>query len=389
MSPILSSFLNFSRWLAALLVVIGHVRHLVLVDFKQVEQKSLFCKMLYFVTGLGHEAVVIFFVISGFLVGGVTLDRWSTQGPKLRSYAVARISRLYTVLIPALLVGFALDFIGLHWFNKSELYSASAQYHTISLNFVIASALDIRTFVGNILMMQGILTPTFGSNGPLWSLAYEWWYYCIFALVAAAITGKGNSRIGYATLAGAMAVLLPEKLVLWGTIWLLGLAASLWIKYRAFRPHPILGNCIFLFAIIFSRLSHNTDNVANHEAMFTEFVRDFSLGVAYTLAVVGVSRMTGVATWHNCNKWLAEFSYTTYLVHFPMVLFIVAIGYQVFGLEFQVQPTTLGLLYLLGINVAVYLYCFAFSVLTERHTHIVRVKLDSWSESWQRARRLG
>jgi peptidoglycan/LPS O-acetylase OafA/YrhL len=75
LSETLSSFLNFSRWSAALLVLVNHARHLILVDLEEVKQQTLFVKALYFVTGLGHEAVVIFFVISGFLVGGVTLDR--------------------------------------------------------------------------------------------------------------------------------------------------------------------------------------------------------------------------------------------------------------------------------------------------------------------------
>ena len=81
----LSLFLNMSRWVGAFLVLIFHVRHIILVDFKEVEHRTLFDRGLYFVTGLGHEAVVIFFVISGFLVGGLTLDRWRTRGPDLRA----------------------------------------------------------------------------------------------------------------------------------------------------------------------------------------------------------------------------------------------------------------------------------------------------------------
>jgi hypothetical protein len=39
----------------------------------------------------------------------------------------------------------------------------------------------------NAFFLQTIAGPTFGSNGPLWSLAYEWWYYVLFPLVLAAL----------------------------------------------------------------------------------------------------------------------------------------------------------------------------------------------------------
>ncbi|MES2091144.1 MAG: acyltransferase family protein [Pseudomonadota bacterium] len=190
----LRSFIDASRWLAAFFVVVGHVRHLILIDFKEVEDKALLYKAVYFLTGLGHEAVVVFFVISGFLVGGLTWERWRAHGVKLQPYFSARASRIYTVLVPALLVGLLLDLVGLHWFNKSELYTNSLQYHTISLNSTISAAMDLPTFFGNLFMMQGILTGNLGSNAPLWSLANEWWYYCIFALVGAALTGGGGAK---------------------------------------------------------------------------------------------------------------------------------------------------------------------------------------------------
>src|SRR5438045_3272219 len=133
MSPNVSSFLNISRWTAAVAVLISHVRHLILVDLVGVTNKTLLCKVFYFMTGLGHEAVIVFFVISGFLVGGHTWERWRNESLRLRSFVSARISRIYTVLIPALIVGLAFDVIGLRWLNASELYTNAIKYHTISL----------------------------------------------------------------------------------------------------------------------------------------------------------------------------------------------------------------------------------------------------------------
>ena len=105
-----SALLNACRWGAALLVVLGHARHLILIDYNHVEYKNIFIKGLYFITGLGHEAVVVFFVISGFLVGGLTLRKWSTQ-ISYKDYFAARFSRIYSVLVPALIVGAGLDWL--------------------------------------------------------------------------------------------------------------------------------------------------------------------------------------------------------------------------------------------------------------------------------------
>lgn len=86
-----SDFLNLTRWVAAWFVVAEHLRALVFADFGVANASSLWLPF-YLLTGFGHEAVMIFFVISGYLVGGKVWDkyrqgrfRWP-QGcnPKLR-----------------------------------------------------------------------------------------------------------------------------------------------------------------------------------------------------------------------------------------------------------------------------------------------------------------
>lgn len=71
-----SAFWDMSRWVAAFMVLIAHVRHYVLADYGEIEHPDFFIKVAYFFTDLGHERVMVFFVISGFLVGGMTWRRW-------------------------------------------------------------------------------------------------------------------------------------------------------------------------------------------------------------------------------------------------------------------------------------------------------------------------
>jgi peptidoglycan/LPS O-acetylase OafA/YrhL len=377
MNTNISNFLNISRWVAAFLVVISHVRHLILVDWKDVQYQTILGKSLYFITGLGHEAVVVFFVISGYLVGGLTLERWRANGPDLRVYANSRISRIYTVLLPALVIGFTLDIIGLQWFNASELYTDSAQYHTISLSKTISSDLDLKTIIGNIFILQTILVGTLGSNGALWSLANEWWYYCIFALLGASLTGTGNKRIYYGLTACGLAFILPNYLILLGTIWLGGVAAYLWTASKIWRPHPALGFGVLIVATVVSRLSHNIHNLETPEPLEISFTRDVILGISYIAALVSVSRLTYHLPFSELHEKLAEFSFTTYCFHFPIMIFMVAFGYQVVGLNFQAQPTLYGLSYFATSTAIIYCYCYIFSLATEKHTNTVRKILNT------------
>ncbi|MGF6774147.1 peptidoglycan/LPS O-acetylase OafA/YrhL [Paraburkholderia sp. GAS199] len=377
-----STVMDISRWVAALLVVANHARSLILADFGEVQNKTLFNKALYLVTGLGHEAVVVFFVISGFLVGGLTLDRWQARGPDLRSYASARTSRIYTTLIPALLVGAALDFIGSHWVNASALYSSVSPYHIASINYALDSAMTLPTFFGNLFMMQGTLTPPLGSNGALWSLAYEWWYYCIFAGIAAAMTGRGNlttrTRYAYGAVALLIALLLPYAIVLWGAIWVLGIVTHRWIRSTAWRPAPLAGFACFIAALVVSRISHNVAAIEN--SLSGAFLRDLLLGLCYCVALASSSRLkqpvlsVRFARWH---QELAQFSYTTYLFHLPALVLLCAALYQLAGWPLAQQPDGAGIAYLTGAILLTCLYCFAMSTVTERYTPNVRRKLDT------------
>src|SRR5437879_953397 len=70
------------RGLAAVLVMSCHLRSFVFSNFGFVNNPDIVIKLFYGITGLGHQAVIVFFAMSGFLVGGKALDemtsgRWS------------------------------------------------------------------------------------------------------------------------------------------------------------------------------------------------------------------------------------------------------------------------------------------------------------------------
>src|SRR5215472_10612331 len=59
-----SASLDMIRAFAACAVMFGHLRTLFFVDFQHLESKTWYFKGLYFLTGFGHQAVMVFFVLS-------------------------------------------------------------------------------------------------------------------------------------------------------------------------------------------------------------------------------------------------------------------------------------------------------------------------------------
>jgi peptidoglycan/LPS O-acetylase OafA/YrhL len=61
-------------------------------------------------TSLGHEAVVIFFVLCGFVIAFVA----DTRETDFRGFMVARGARIFSVAIPAIILTALLDYAGLY-----------------------------------------------------------------------------------------------------------------------------------------------------------------------------------------------------------------------------------------------------------------------------------
>ena len=119
-----SSHLDWIRGLAALEVFLGHLRQNTIGDYSS--RYPFPVKLVYFLTSFGYESVLIFFVLSGYFVAGSVLSdrrrgRWSWG-----RYLVNRGSRLYAVLVPALVLGAAWDSLGIHVLGLPETEGLTA-----------------------------------------------------------------------------------------------------------------------------------------------------------------------------------------------------------------------------------------------------------------------
>ena len=357
-----SVHLDFVRAIAAIGVLLNHRRDCLFVDYPQLSHHTPFLAAFYLFSQMGHQWVVVFFALSGYLVGGSVLrqignDRWSWG-----NYMLARLTRLYTVLIPALLIGGALDSAGLHLFGTLGIYGGHTGTHEITGG--IAARLSLSILLGNYLFLQAIRVPVLGSNGPLWSLSYEFWYYVAFPLVLCAFWPKLKMAKRIISALGALAVLLfvGKTVALLGLIWLMGVMVHL---LPAVSPASRTRSRMLLFAIVSLTVATLVLGKLWHS-----LTSDFILGAVVAALIYLVqtcSKINPMQTYARLARHGARSSYTLYLVHVPAVVFVTAwIG------EPRWQPDSPHLLFALEILGGVIIYSQIVYFLTERNTDPIR-----------------
>jgi peptidoglycan/LPS O-acetylase OafA/YrhL len=227
-----------------------------------------------------------------------------------------------------------------------------------------ASQHSIASFLGNVAFMQTVSVPTFGSNGPLWSLANEFWYYVLFPVwFCAFIRTETNARLGHAVIGLIISWALPVGLLLYGPIWLFGVAASALsdkVKFsrRCRRLFVVLSGTGLAVALTLSRTSE-----------LHGVLSDFLIGASFATMLVPISQV------HRANPILAklsragaEFSYTLYLMHFPIAAFLAC---YVLGNR-RLMPNLESVMVYIGFLFIILLYSYATYLLFERNTLAVR-----------------
>ena len=228
-----SVHLNAARGAAALVVLLGHTRSLFFSSLSAfpgaINHLSTAPQSVPDSTGvlpgpitMGNEAVIIFFVLSGYLVGGSAIRDLKNGTWSWKRYLTQRLTRLWVVLLPALLLGIALDHSGLRMFaGTHSIYSGPPDLCVVPCN--LADRVSPKVVMGNAFFLQEIFVDTAGSNNALWSLANEFWYYLAFPLcLLAAQRGQPMLRRAfYAALVFAIAALVGKAIFLLFFVWLL------------------------------------------------------------------------------------------------------------------------------------------------------------------------
>ena len=260
----------------------------------------------------GQEAVIIFFILSGFLVR-ISFIRQ----PELsfKTYLFKRFKRIYFPLIISML----LSVLILAW------------------NGTLLNKISWVDIIGNFLLLQdfGSVKPgtwfyPFLGNLPLWSLSYEWWFYLMFYPLIHWVTNP-TRRIGSILLFSAGSygtyVLWPNQISLICAYFIVGWVgvemANLFLKYRTFtfqNMQPILLSLLGMVLISAIPLLGESEFKPGYYPflMFRHFLSAFLL-------------LTGALYWYRHKliyfnqilgyfSILAPISYGLYIFSYPILV---------------------------------------------------------------------
>ena len=300
-----SLYLDVLRFSAAMVVFFSHVASQDLTD-----------GFLWQFKAYSQTAVMIFFVMSGYVIGFVTHEKEK----HITDFAVARVSRLWSIIIPALLLTAICDYIGLQ-FNPA-IYNESAWPYpegSQALHYLLSFFL-----IQNLWDMN--LNP--GINGPFWSLTYEWMYYIIFGLF---YFFKSKFKWLFISL---IFLISGPTIVLLFPIWLLGYALfKLELANKTKVEHSYTKALISLVAILLIILIG--PDVRGITTSVTWMSRTGLLG-DYFDAIMFVIHLyfsphiiklikPVLFKYERLIRWSASLTFAMYLFHRPIIQLIAAI----------------------------------------------------------------
>ncbi|OAI57211.1 hypothetical protein AYO47_08270 [Planctomyces sp. SCGC AG-212-M04] len=293
--------LDVLRAAATILVTMNHLRVNQFPPYTETVCNIPGLKAAFFtITRLGIEAVLLFFVLSGYLVGGRAARRAAQGNFDVASYSIDRFTRIYVPLVPALVCALV---VGAWDSTPISAYEA----------------------IINGLSLQGVVAPPLLANTALWSLSYEVWFYILCGAAAALWGGRSYAQflLAWGLLFVALLVFIrldPAYLF----VWILGGCAYLIPKGRG-TPVFILGTLLMISGIGLTQLtsiSHQVDLSSFSQIPRGTAILVLGFGYAVVLGVTARRELHGVIG-RVCAKAgaaVAPWSYSLYLIHIPSIV---------------------------------------------------------------------
>lgn len=312
----------------------------------------------FFLTSLSHEGVIVFFVLSGYIICLSTTNKNRTP----TEFLIARLSRLYSVAAPSLIAGSVISIV--ISYTIIDPYDAFSNYSDVRVIDIFGQFLFLSQS-WNLFELPSL-------NNPFWSLCYEFWYYIAFAVF---IYGKRPWRwIMLLTLG----VLVGPGIVALAPIW----AAGAWYAYHGkhWKLPPILAILMLVATVaVFLATSWSGIDVViktHFHQLVPGFWRlesgqrlfsDYILGGAMILHLVAAKSLMGtigpvLLALRKQIVFMAGFSFSLYMFHRPLT--------QIGGWVFPIEGTDI--VRSLAAASTIILVCYLFSLISERQTGWLR-----------------
>lgn len=304
-----SLYLDVLRLAAALVVFVVHAHYLLPGGMP-----GLWC-----LSGLGGEAVTVFFVLSGYVIAHVV----HTREFRATDYLASRLARLYSVVVPALLATALFDHAGAALAPADYAATMAGGAWGIAASLLFANELWFNA-----------VRPL--SNTPFWSLGYEFWYYMIYA-AARYVPGR---RRRWAAVSLLCAVCGPKILLLM-PVWLLGVAA--YAASRRVAPGwPVaallaVASAVGLYLLVASGAKAHWHALtiaalgppAQMLGPSAHVLYSAVFGLLATLHVVAMVALAPLfgGLWRRCEhavRTISAYTFAIYLLHYPILKCLVA-----------------------------------------------------------------
>lgn len=322
------SALDSLRGLLAVYVLAGHTRWLLWAGHAEwtSSQHPAWQNIIALSSALlryGHEAVMGFFVLSGFFIHLRAAQDFAKGGQPLLNlphYARRRLHRLVPTYALAMVLTLAFDLVGRH--NWPALYSATSGDDLLNSSFA-RMGYSATSVVPALCLLPSCLGQHFGSNAPLWSLGYEVVYYAVYPL-----------WLGLRLQFGRFAYLLLPVSILAGSSLLTGWPALVLAHYSIWLTGAALAECLTAIRRVSTMvpiamiITAATALGLHHLPVSRSLIPSLILAVVYGGALVGAFALLS-ERWSSslalrALQYFGKRSYTLYIVHFPLLALLSA-----------------------------------------------------------------
>lgn len=264
----------------------------------------------------GHSCVMAFFALSGFLIcKSASYNIQKNNRFVVKRYAISRINRILPPFYLGCIVLLILYFIAPYFFA-----TGSREINIISDTMTQARmALDVKSFMGVLLFVNGFITDTPPSNFAFWSLPFEIWFYTLFALLMVP-NNRCCANIGILLL--IVLSVLNYTFFLYALIWCSGVIAALLHnhQYKLKRKTIVTSYSLITLLLI---------GFAVGGYCYFPFYFDkqrYLLALYGTLCGISFCYLFYLMSFHYVRfylpgKQLTPSSYTIYILHFPLLIF--------------------------------------------------------------------
>ncbi|WP_252177888.1 acyltransferase [Endozoicomonas sp. 4G] len=273
---------------------------------------------------IGSDTVIVFFVLSGYVIAYVADQKKEDR----TSYLINRLSRLYSVVIPALLLTMVVDGLGI--LLNPEYYRT----------FWYIPYSNIERFFASFFYINQIWTINIRpfSNGPFWSLSYEFWYYMMFFAV---FYFQGGKRI---LLTALVLAIMGLKLWLLAPVWWMGVwtyRKSQTINHSSSTGWFLFLSPIVIYALIkyfgisdvlldWTNSTLGSDTVYKWLRFSDEFIISYVYMILVSMHFLGLvtvakNSLFWLERWQKAIRYWAGLTFSLYLFHHPLLNLFVAV----------------------------------------------------------------